>query len=444
MERQLCYGWFHVVGLMGVLLAWIVLPLSMAWAEKPGTGYEEVLYIQSTDLRDTAPDVYEPDNSWTSSKVILLNDQKPHPEWSDYKPIQIHNFHKAGDEDWVRFFILEGEIYKVTVDSPGERCDAVIGIYDMDGQTLIKEIDDTFAGEKEYAEWECETSGTYYARIRQYDSQVYGEGTEYQLSLTQPYMAFNGFIRGTLTPPVDARVFTSYSSASAVNGEFFLPHIAGDYTLEVIAEGCIGYSVPLTVPELKDLIVDIDLDCPGESGALCVTLGPAEANNAGAGWRVDCGTWKESGAAVSGLAPGGHTLELKPLNGWYAPTEQTVNIVSGNTMDASISYRKSWEACLPVDKAMNISIPCVEYVGIRYGFTLSYRPDVCPGLCWKLGNLTPAGDGDCLAVGSDLSFPVSCAEYNGAQFQFVLDFYPNANDPSGLYWQMDPATFSFK
>ena len=107
---------------------------------------------------------------------------RPHPDVPAYKPIQDHNFHVAGDEDWVKFFILKDEIYKITVGSPGENCDVVITIYDTDGKKVIKEVDDTFSGEKEYAEWECKADGLYYARIRQYNPEIFGEGTDYRLT----------------------------------------------------------------------------------------------------------------------------------------------------------------------------------------------------------------------------------------------------------------------
>jgi len=420
--------------------------MSFASAEKLEGGTKAIPDILIAGLSAVVPDAYEPDNSWMNSNVIILNDQRPHPKLPDYKPIQVHNFHAAGDEDWVQFFILEGEIYKISVDSPGERCDAVIGIYDMDGQTLIKEADDTFAGQKEYVEWECETTGLYYARIRQYDPQIFGEGTEYQLSLTQPYMTFNGFIFGTVTPPVEATLSTEYSSTCAVNGEFFMPHIAGDFILKAVADGCIDFSVPVTVPETEDVTVPIILDCSQQTGTLKVTLAPQSVIDAGAGWRVDCGIWHESKTELSGLAPGGHAVQFKQLAGWDTPPDQTVNIVSGQTKEVSAIYWKAGDSCLAVDGSLNILVPCAEYAGNRYRYTLFYSPNSCPGLCWKLGDFGLAGEEvvDCLPIGSDLSMPVSCADYNGTQFRFILGFYPNPNDATGLYWQIDLDTFSSK
>jgi len=448
MKRQLACSWFPVVGLVCLLLAWIALSASVSSEEKsqpaPGTNPD----VQVAGLTATAPDAYEPDNTWLASNFIILNDQEPHPELPSYKPIQTHNFHMAGDEDWVKFFILKGEIYKISVDSPGDNCDVVIGIYDIDGQTLIKEVDDTFAGEKEYAEWECAANGVYYARIRQYNPEVFGEGTAYQLSLTQPYMTFNGFIFGTVTPAVEAKLSTGYGSACAVEGEFFMPHIAGDFALQVVADGCTSCSIPITVVETEDITVDVVLECSPQTGVLKVTVAPQSAIDAGAKWRIDWGNWRESEEEVSGLAVGYHPIEFKSLAGWDAPADQAVNIVSGQTAEVLGLYWKGGDFCLVVDSALDISVPSVEYSGTLYGFTLNFysNPDDPTGLYWKLdmATLTGGTDTDCIPIGSDLSMPIPCAEYNGTQYGFTLRFYSNPYDPSGLYWKMDLNTLSVK
>ena len=368
MKGNLVRSCFPMAGLACLLLAWVSLPTAVLSQQHEGDADPLNANIQVLDSASTAPDAYEPDNTWLASKVIILNDQEPHPELPSYKPIQTHNFHMAGDEDWVKFFLLKGEIYKISVDSPGDKCDVVIGIYDIDGQTLIKEVDDTFAGEKEYAEWECTANGVYYARIRQYNREVFGEGTAYQLSLTQPYMTFNGFIFGTVTPAVEAKLSTGLASALAVDGEFFMPHIAGDFTLQVVADGCVSYSVPITVVEIADITVDVVLECD--------------------------------------------------------------------------------DFCLAVAGDLTISVPCAEYLGNRYGFTLNFysNPDDPSGLYWEmvLATFTTGEGTDCIPIGGDLSMPIPCAAYSGTQYGFTLRFYNNPYDPSGLYWKMDLSTFSVK
>jgi hypothetical protein len=75
------------------------------------------------------------------------------------------------------------------------------------------------------------------------------------------------------------------------------------------------------------------------TGAINCTLTPADAVNAGAQWRVDSGAWQASGAAVSDLAPGSHTVSFVVLSGWTAPVNQTVNVVAGQTANISAIYQ---------------------------------------------------------------------------------------------------------
>ncbi|MCF8145706.1 MAG: 6-bladed beta-propeller [Deltaproteobacteria bacterium] len=104
--------------------------------------------------------------------------------------------------------------------------------------------------------------------------------------------------------------------------------------------------------------------------------------------------------------------------------------------------------CLPVAADLSIRVPCAEYIGNPYGFTLdSYRnPDDPAGLYWKLvlATLTTGQGENCLLIGSDLSMPIPCASYNGAQYGFTLNLYHNPYDPSGLYWKMDVSTLVVK
>ena len=63
---------------------------------------------------------------------------------------------------------------------------------------------------------------------------------------------------------------------------------------------------------------------PPPTGSLHVTLAPSGAVTAGARWNVDGGAWQTetSGATVSGLALGGHTVYFNTVAGWNSPDER--------------------------------------------------------------------------------------------------------------------------
>ncbi|HUD82558.1 MAG TPA: leucine-rich repeat protein, partial [Candidatus Saccharimonadales bacterium] len=63
--------------------------------------------------------------------------------------------------------------------------------------------------------------------------------------------------------------------------------------------------------------------------SLQVAISPPSAITAGALWRVDGGTWQNSGATVSNLSAGSHTVSFNSVSGWTAPASQ---IVSGSAI----------------------------------------------------------------------------------------------------------------
>jgi Leucine-rich repeat (LRR) protein len=79
-------------------------------------------------------------------------------------------------------------------------------------------------------------------------------------------------------------------------------------------------------------------------GALQVDLSPAEAVAAGAQWNVDSGAWQDSGATVTGLSIGNHTVSYKSVSGWAAPPSESVMITDGVTTQLTRSYGQAVSA----------------------------------------------------------------------------------------------------
>ena len=82
---------------------------------------------------------------------------------------------------------------------------------------------------------------------------------------------------------------------------------------------------------------------PTQTGSLQVTLGPSEAVSAGAQWNVDGGAWQNSGATVSSLSAGSHSVSYKSVTGWAAPSSESVQITANNTTSIGRSYAQSSE-----------------------------------------------------------------------------------------------------
>lgn len=74
------------------------------------------------------------------------------------------------------------------------------------------------------------------------------------------------------------------------------------------------------------------------AGSLKVTITPSQAVSAGAQWRVDGGSWRNSGATVKGLSNTTHTVEFRSVSGWITPTASSVVVTNGNTTALSVAY----------------------------------------------------------------------------------------------------------
>jgi hypothetical protein len=63
-----------------------------------------------------------------------------------------------------------------------------------------------------------------------------------------------------------------------------------------------------------------------QSGSLQVNVIPSGAVAAGAQWQVDGGPFQNSGATLSDLSTGSHSIAFKAVNGWATPANQTITV----------------------------------------------------------------------------------------------------------------------
>ena len=130
-------------------------------------------------------DSYEPDNSPAQAQWIAADGTR-----------QTHNFHVAGDEDWVKVNLVAGTQYIFQTSNLGSNCDTYLCLYDVDGTTQIVCDDNSAGGGASRLAWIPYMSGTYYMVVRHVSGSVFGTGTSYDLSVA-PAFAGEGF--GPLT-----------------------------------------------------------------------------------------------------------------------------------------------------------------------------------------------------------------------------------------------------
>ena len=73
-------------------------------------------------------------------------------------------------------------------------------------------------------------------------------------------------------------------------------------------------------------------------GGVTVRLAPAAAVTAGAQWNVDGGAWQNSGATVSDLVAGNHSLAYRPISSWSQPPTETVSVVGNQVVSFTRTY----------------------------------------------------------------------------------------------------------
>jgi len=221
------------------------------------------LQVETSIRKAAGPDTYEQDNSPDQARVIVLNESLP----------QTHNFHEAGDQDWVKFYGISGQDYVVRVNNTGSNCDAVISLYDQDGKTLLKgPWSWEFEGEDEYMNWTCSQGGIYYVMVRHLDPGTFGENTGYDLIMFCPAGPFPGLIKGTIKDahsgvPIEGALVTTDSGGSGIsisNGMYVICHPAGTFTVRAQASGYDPLSHRVVVLKLENVTCNFSLE-PGLS-----------------------------------------------------------------------------------------------------------------------------------------------------------------------------------
>ena len=96
-------------------------------------------------------------------------------------------------------------------------------------------------------------------------------------------------------------------------------------------------------------------------GALQVLLSPTGAIGAGAQWQVDGGAFLNSGAVVSNLLAGNHTVAFKTVAGWFVPGDQSVTVTLGVTNTVTGTYTPNIGAV-----QITINPTCAEENGAQW------------------------------------------------------------------------------
>ena len=128
------------------------------------------------------PDAQEPDNEQAAARKLTVDGQ----------PIE-HNFCPNDDADWVSFDAAANTPYLIETTPLGADVDTIIELYDADGN-LLSGNDDYQPGTGSQIQHLAGTASTFYVRMRPFNPNSFGTGTEYSVSIRQ------GEVQATPTP----------------------------------------------------------------------------------------------------------------------------------------------------------------------------------------------------------------------------------------------------
>jgi hypothetical protein len=123
----------------------------------------------STDL--PGGDDYEPDDTCAQAQPLQINGVA-----------QQHTFHQYEDADWSWFDVVSGTTYLIQTSATGENADTELALFETCGEAPIDEEDNAF-GPGATMVFQAPYTGPAYVRVTNVDGLVYGEGTDYELSV---------------------------------------------------------------------------------------------------------------------------------------------------------------------------------------------------------------------------------------------------------------------
>lgn len=121
-------------------------------------------------------DSYETDDDSLSARPITVTDAA-----------QTHNFHVAGDVDWVKFTATEDQTYSAMTSNLDNGNDTVLELYSTDGTTMLAWNDECPGMQAASCinDWTAPGSGVYYIKVREHRSDRGGcTGYDYDVGVS--------------------------------------------------------------------------------------------------------------------------------------------------------------------------------------------------------------------------------------------------------------------
>ena len=129
-------------------------------------------------------DEYEPDDASPEATITII---PPVPEY------QYHNFHDAGDTDWLRAYFFAGRDYWIETRNLEANCDLVLRLYNSSGP-LVPPVtaDDHIGNTPEDIYYHSSATDEYFIEVYHANSSIFGASTGYEIRISDTSPGNNG------------------------------------------------------------------------------------------------------------------------------------------------------------------------------------------------------------------------------------------------------------
>ena len=164
---QVTPGVTHIFATTGSDLRWrAVLTADPVWLRTPVVNSLRIEYSTQPPYADG----YEPDGTCAQASPLQVNGA-----------VQAHTFHQPDDEDWAWFDVVAGTTYVLQTTQAGPDADTVLELHDVCDHPIL--TDTNAFGHDARLVFTAPSDDAYYVCVTNQDGNVYGEGTDYGLSV---------------------------------------------------------------------------------------------------------------------------------------------------------------------------------------------------------------------------------------------------------------------
>jgi hypothetical protein len=216
------------------------------------------LPLTASVIQTTGPDVFEPDDSMTQAKAVVINAREA----------RRHTFFDPGDEDWIKFYGIVGKVYRIEISHLERKSLPEIDFYGPGNTFLFTEplYDFVIDGES-YMEWIVDAEGIYYVCVKNKDPELFGANTGYDLRVGYPEGPIQGTILVKITdinsnPLNDIIIKTSNGMTGFSNsfGLFDFDHEIGTYDIKFDSFFYENATCSIKILELKTTHCDVQME----------------------------------------------------------------------------------------------------------------------------------------------------------------------------------------